>query len=629
MSLAERDAALDKLDKNLALGVPPALLLATLAAYVLAAAALRPVERMRARAATISTDEISTRLPLPGSEDEVRRLGVTLNAMLDRLEEGLTHERLFIANASHELRMPLAVLKAELEVSLRERGTAAQLRAAIGSAIEETDRIVKLAEDLLLLARAEDGSLPIAATDLPIGELLFDLGERFSPIVGDARRALVVGDSSGLPGVAVHADPARLLQAVGNLIDNTLRYGDGTITISAAVAGDRAEIHVCDEGAGFTQWLLPRAFDRFSRADPARQRGGVGLGLAVVQMIAHAHGGQAGARNRPAGGADVWISLPVSQARRSGSPCGRSASSLSRTPAPCKIRPAVVVGRLARPYRRSAMTSATTAAPRPGAAHALTKVPEITAVFWALKLLTTGMGEAMSDFLGQQSVPAAALIGIVGIVVALRLQLRQAEYRAAYYWFAVMMVAIFGTMAADGIRDGAGLGYTVTTPLFAVITAAIFARWYRSEGTLSIHSITTARRERFYWAAVLATFALGTAAGDLTAIAFKLGFFPSVLVFAAIIAVPAVGWWRFHMNPIVAFWCAYIVTRPLGASFADWFSKPRNGGLGAGDGIVSAIELVVFVGLVAYVAITKCDVQRARRVHHTDARIGRLAVEPE
>jgi uncharacterized membrane-anchored protein len=278
------------------------------------------------------------------------------------------------------------------------------------------------------------------------------------------------------------------------------------------------------------------------------------------------------------------------------------------------------------------MTSATASPPRSRVGHALTKVPEIAAIFWVLKLLTTGMGEAMSDFLGQQSVPLAALIGIVGITVALRLQLRQTSYRAAYYWFAVMMVAIFGTMAADGIRDGAGINYTVTTPLFAVITAAIFFFWYRSEGTLSIHSITTPRRERFYWAAVLATFALGTAAGDLTAIAFKLGFFPSVLIFAAIIAIPAIGWWRFNMNPIVAFWFAYIVTRPLGASFADWFSKPTNGGLGAGDGIVSAIELVVFVALVAYVAITKCDVQPARRaaraVHH-DARLPRLAVEPE
>ena len=239
----------------------------------------------------------------------------------------------------------------------------------------------------------------------------------------------------------------------------------------------------------------------------------------------------------------------------------------------------------------------------------LTKVPEIFVIFWVMKLLTTGMGEAMSDFMGQKSIPIAAFVGIFGLWLALWLQLRQTRYRAVYYWFAVMMVAIFGTMAADGIHDGAGLGYAVTTPLFAAITAAIFFYWYRSEGTLSIHSITNKRRERFYWLAVLSTFALGTAAGDLTAYAMNIGFFPSAVVFAIIMAIPAIGWYRFNLNPIIAFWLCYIVTRPLGASFADGFSKPTNGGLGLGDGTVSLIALVFFIALVAYVAITKVDVQ--------------------
>jgi uncharacterized membrane-anchored protein len=244
----------------------------------------------------------------------------------------------------------------------------------------------------------------------------------------------------------------------------------------------------------------------------------------------------------------------------------------------------------------------------------LTKVPEITAIFWVLKLLTTGMGEAMSDFLGQTSVPLAAAVGIFGLWYALRLQLRSPEYRAPVYWFAVMMVAIFGTMAADGVHDGASLPYAVTTPLYAILVAGIFYLWHRSEGTLSIHSITTRRRECFYWAAVLATFALGTAAGDLTAISLNLGFFPSVLLFAAIISLPAIGWWRFGLDPILAFWLAYIVTRPLGASFADGFSKTAQGGLGLGDGPVSAIALIAFIALVAYVAITKRDVQGAVHV---------------
>ena len=270
----------------------------------------------------------------------------------------------------------------------------------------------------------------------------------------------------------------------------------------------------------------------------------------------------------------------------------------------------------------SATDTSTASAPgRTSTTRVLTKVPEITALFWILKLLTTGMGEAMSDSLGQQSVPLAAAVGIIGLIIALRLQLRQTEYRAPYYWSAVMMVAVFGTMMADGIHDGASIPYSVTTPVFAVITAAIFVWWYRSEGTLSIHSIDTRRRERFYWGAVLATFALGTAAGDLTALALHLGFWPSVLIFAAIIAVPALGWWRLGWNPILSFWLAYIVTRPLGASFADGFSKPGNagGGLNIGDPLVSLAAFIVFVGLVAYATITKCDVQAHGVVHPHEA----------
>jgi uncharacterized membrane-anchored protein len=243
------------------------------------------------------------------------------------------------------------------------------------------------------------------------------------------------------------------------------------------------------------------------------------------------------------------------------------------------------------------------------ARRVLAKVPEITIIFWVLKLLTTGMGEAMSDFMGQHSVPIAAAIGIFGLWFALWLQLRQREYHAPSYWFAVMMVAVFGTMAADGIHDGTGIGYSVTTPLFAVVTAAILYLWYRSEKTLSIHSITTKRRERFYWAAVLSTFALGTAAGDLTGIQLNLGFWPSVLLFAAVISIPAIAWWRFNLNPIIAFWFAYIVTRPLGASFADGFSKNTNGGLNLGDGTVAGIALVVFIALVAWVTVKRIDVQ--------------------
>ena len=251
----------------------------------------------------------------------------------------------------------------------------------------------------------------------------------------------------------------------------------------------------------------------------------------------------------------------------------------------------------------------TTAATPSRTRSVLAKVPEISLVFWALKLLTTGMGEAMSDGLGQKSVPLAAAVGLFGFAFAMWLQLRQREYRAPVYWFAVMMVAIFGTMVADGIRDGAGISYTVTTPVFAALTALVFWRWYRAEGTLDFHAITSKRRERFYWLAVLCTFALGTAAGDLTAYSLNWGFWPSAALFAAIFAVPAIGWYRFSWNPIVAFWFAYVLTRPLGASFADGFSKPTSGGLNLGDPLVALVELGIFIAAVAWVTVKKIDVQ--------------------
>jgi uncharacterized membrane-anchored protein len=254
------------------------------------------------------------------------------------------------------------------------------------------------------------------------------------------------------------------------------------------------------------------------------------------------------------------------------------------------------------------------------------KVPEIGLVFWTLKLLTTGMGEAMSDAMGQRSVPIAGAVGIFGMAFAFRLQFRARTYKALIYWFTVMMVAIFGTMVADGVRDGAGIPYSVTTPLFAAIVGLIFFLWWRSEGTLSIHTITTRRREQFYWAAVLATFALGTAAGDLTAISLNLGFFESAALFAALISIPALAWWRGRISPVLAFWAAYVVTRPLGASFADGFSKPPNtSGLGLGDATVSFIALAFFVGLVAYVAVRKHDIQPAQHPHDSHAAQARVS----
>ncbi|HYV16116.1 MAG TPA: hypothetical protein VE972_08845 [Conexibacter sp.] len=246
-----------------------------------------------------------------------------------------------------------------------------------------------------------------------------------------------------------------------------------------------------------------------------------------------------------------------------------------------------------------------TATTRPGAS----KVPEITAYFWIVKGLTTGMGESTSDFLVHRLVPEIAVVlGAIGLAAALAIQFSTRAYNAWAYWLAVAMVGIFGTMAADVLHVGLGVPYVASTLFYAVVLAVVFKTWHANEGTLSIHSIHTPRRELFYWAAVLATFALGTAAGDLTAVTLGLGFFASGLLFAAVIAIPALGYWRFGMNSILAFWFAYVITRPLGASFADWLAVThKRGGLALGTGWVSLALGALIAALVAYLASTRMD----------------------
>ncbi|WP_310962565.1 COG4705 family protein [Nocardioides terrisoli] len=244
--------------------------------------------------------------------------------------------------------------------------------------------------------------------------------------------------------------------------------------------------------------------------------------------------------------------------------------------------------------------------------YAAAKVPAITVVFWVIKVLTTGMGEAASDYLGNTNLALAGVVGVGGLVLSLRWQLRTTRYQAAAYWSAVAMVAVFGTMAADLVHVILGVPYVASTTFYGIVLAVVLVLWYRSEGTLSIHSITTRRRELFYWATVLASFALGTAAGDLTAASLHMGFFRSGLLFGAMILVPLVAWWRFGLNEVTAFWTAYILTRPLGASFADWFGKPpRITGLGYGDGTVTWILVAAIVVLVGWVATTEHGVQSA------------------
>ncbi len=245
-------------------------------------------------------------------------------------------------------------------------------------------------------------------------------------------------------------------------------------------------------------------------------------------------------------------------------------------------------------------------------AHGELRVPEVTALFWVIKGLSTAMGEATSDYLVHRFSPEAAVgIGFVAFVGALVVQFSMRRYLAVTYWFAVVMVGVFGTMAADVLHVGFHVPYAASSVLYAVVLAAVFVLWQRTERTLSFHSIDTSRREAFYWAAVVATFAMGTALGDLTAVTFHVGYLGSLVLFAVLISVPAVGYRFLAWNAVLSFWTAYVLTRPLGASFADWIGKPTSvGGAGWGEGRIAVVLSAAIVVLVGYLAVTKRDVQR-------------------
>src|SRR5215211_461010 len=283
--LDDRNEALHRLLVLLAIGGPAELLLASLAGY-----------------------------GVPAAGDEIGRLGDTLNEMLARLEAAFERERSFVSNASHELRTPLSILRTELELALRRGRSVEELEAALRSAAEETDRLTQLAEDLLVLARSDQGRLPLRTEELSVGVVLEGARERHARRAAGAGREIRVESSAHTPDgeLRLRADGLRLEQALANLVENALSHGEGEVVLAGHDQDGGVEIHVRDQGQGFPERFLPSAFDRFTRADPARPRGGAGLGLAIVAAIAAAHGGTATARNRPPRGADVWITLPRS-----------------------------------------------------------------------------------------------------------------------------------------------------------------------------------------------------------------------------------------------------------------------------------------------------------------------------
>ncbi|GGJ57565.1 COG4705 family protein [Deinococcus roseus] len=248
-----------------------------------------------------------------------------------------------------------------------------------------------------------------------------------------------------------------------------------------------------------------------------------------------------------------------------------------------------------------------------GVRNLLSKVPEVTVLFWTIKVLTTGMGEAASDFLAHTLGPVAAVaFGVLGLVVSLLWQFQQDQYRPGVYWTAVMMVSVFGTLAADAVHVALGIPYLVSALFFLVSLFITFWLWHRIEGTLSIHSIHTRRREVFYWVVVLCTFALGTAVGDLTAKTFHWGWLTSGVIFGVLFILPLMFQRLFRGQEILVFWVSYIFTRPYGASFADFMWVPvSQGGLGWGAGTVTLLLTGVIVLLVVVLALGRKEVRDA------------------
>jgi len=241
----------------------------------------------------------------------------------------------------------------------------------------------------------------------------------------------------------------------------------------------------------------------------------------------------------------------------------------------------------------------------------LNKVPEVTVYFWLIKVLCTTVGETAADFLNDNlglGLTGTSLVMGILLIVALYYQFRARKYVPIIYWLAVVLISVVGTLITDNLTDNLGVSLVVTTVLFGILLAATFYAWYSSEHTLSIHSIYTTRREAFYWLAVLFTFALGTAGGDLTAERLDIGYWKSAVIFGAAIAAVAAAYYFLGLNSVLSFWLAYILTRPLGASLGDFLSQPReDGGLGLGTVTTTAIFLAAILGLVAYLTVTKRD----------------------
>lgn len=311
VTLSDRDEALASLRNKLLIGCPLALLLLSLGGYFMSRAALRPIDAIRRRAEALSRHHPDERLPVAVANDEVRHLGLTLNAMLDRLQDAFVRERRLLTDAGHELRTPLALLKTELEVALREDGSADDLRVAMRSAIDETDRLSQLADNLLVFTQTDQGSSQLLPPRVDVASVAHVIHARFCPVFERAGRTLGV---DAPPGQGAYADSLQLEQVLGNMLDNALHHGAGATRLTVRTDDGQIRIHVRDDGPGLPAELLPVAFEPFARATEARTRPGAGLGLAIIRRIAESWGGSAEIANHPDGGADASITLPAAGA---------------------------------------------------------------------------------------------------------------------------------------------------------------------------------------------------------------------------------------------------------------------------------------------------------------------------
>jgi uncharacterized membrane-anchored protein len=238
------------------------------------------------------------------------------------------------------------------------------------------------------------------------------------------------------------------------------------------------------------------------------------------------------------------------------------------------------------------------------------KVPEVIALFWVIKILTTAGGEATSDYLARFGNVVGGGVELLALVIGVLLQFGSPRYRAFAYWWLAFAIAIFGTGVADFLHLDVHISYAGTTVLWALILAVVFITWHRQEGTLSIHSVHTRRRELYYWSTVFATFALGTALGDLTAVTWNIGFLGSSVLFGVLIVLPGLARWKLGLDSVAAFWTSYVLTRPVGASFVDWIDKPHSlTGLNLGNGPAALACFGAVATLVIYLALARPDVQ--------------------